>query len=206
MGFIKGEIHFINFIDKIIKTSGINKEEFYSTQYYVENIFKKYNNVNHCTWDLKNNPSLLTKVKVQDFINEYFGKAHFLNSHEMMFSIDFLNKVYEYDFPGVYMFSTDEEILYIGSSKKLRNRIPSSLKQNTNARSNFNKKIYLSIIKTNSEIDARLLELYWIAMLKPTNNIYGITLDNLTLEVLNPPKFNDNPSILVESIPFGSGC
>ena len=41
MGFIQGEIHFVNYLNKIIKNSDLPPDDFYEIKYYVHHIFKK---------------------------------------------------------------------------------------------------------------------------------------------------------------------
>ena len=75
--------------------------------------------------------------------------------------------------PGIYKFFNDEEILYIGKAKNLKNRINSyfSGQQTYKTQRLISLANRLEYVTTNNEVDALLLEQNLIKSEKPRFNI-----------------------------------
>lgn len=77
---------------------------------------------------------------------------------------------------GLYfLYSENKELIYIGKSKNLSERIPTSVKER--------KAHYLKYKLTNTMADANILELYYISKLKPILNKDSKENDDTSIEI-----------------------
>lgn len=87
---------------------------------------------------------------------------------------------------GVYFFyDSHSELIYIGKSYRLNERLKTSCKER--------KAIYVNVMVTDSECDANILEPYYIGLLNPQANSDFTTLDNPTFEI----KHNYNKTEII---------
>lgn len=117
-----------------------------------------------------------------DFISDYFAKE--LKPTETWgkeYSDDFLAdfkkhaRVY-----GVYfIYGEQKELLYVGKSRNLFERLSNSLREKKGA--------YYSFAVTSTNSDAHLYEIYYISKLKPVMNKDSMEKDNLTVTL---PELN----------------
>jgi len=91
------------------------------------------------------------------------------------------------NFPGVYLFSDSEKIIYVGKSRRLRSRIVSSAMRSVH---HINDNIYVSYYKCNSGIDAAILELYMINKHNPFLNLKDFHSGDVTLNIKYIPKIS----------------
>lgn len=75
--------------------------------------------------------------------------------------------------PGVYIFLDNSEVLYIGKAISIKDRVASYLLKSISGKTKemIQKADYFSIIKTNSELEALLLEAHLVNKLQPKYNV-----------------------------------
>lgn len=84
---------------------------------------------------------------------------------------------------GVYkLYDIDKNLLYIGKSYTLSNRLTASIKEQ--------RAYYCRAMVTNTQSDANLLEVFYISEEKPPNNDAGFTFDKLTIDIKHKYKFS----------------
>src|SRR5699024_6655512 len=77
---------------------------------------------------------------------------------------------------GVYFsYDEDKELIYVGKSINLGERIPSSINERS--------AIYYEYAETKSESDTSIYEAYYISLLKPELNVEGKHEDELTVRL-----------------------
>ncbi len=98
------------------------------------------------------------------------------------FSNDSIKELYDLDKThGVYLLYKDEEIVYVGVSKNLKNRIPTSISSRVSING-------FSYICTDSLSDAYILEVTLINIIKPYWNSATFGGDKVSFEI--PSKYN----------------
>jgi hypothetical protein len=206
MSYYKSKIHFKNCINKIIES---NKDFFEEKNIKLEDINEQLDLIyrmgyaSKYSWELKNNLILASKSNILYFIKNIRSKnSKYKNNTDILIEklIDFENnKEYnnfckDLDCPGVYLFFTDnDKYLYIGKSKCLRNRIPSSYNLNIK---NYNGNVYLKVIKTINDNDAGILEQYLICKLYPLFNKADKFKEETTLIISNIPEFSKSIKLI----------
>lgn len=104
-------------------------------------------------------------------INAIFKEEKYSVSQEFIEEMDALFQVY-----GLYfLYDENKNLIYIGKSKNLNERIPTSVKERGAH--------YLKYKVTNTLTDAHILELYYIAKLKPILNKDSKENDDTTLHI-----------------------
>lgn len=73
-------------------------------------------------------------------------------------------------------YDEDKELIYIGKSKSLGDRMQSSAIERMDA-------MYVTLMKTKTYADTGIYEMYYIAKLKPKLNVDGNTIDEPSVEL-----------------------
>jgi len=191
MGYIQGEKHFFNYLNKVIRESpSIDTDALLSGQFYKKEIFNA-GLADDYTYALRTRGGQLLEEKHvlkwlatqrTKYIEE-FKFAHTLTPGFIELLED-LGGVC-----GVYCFvDVDGDPLYVGRSIRLGQRMLSSFGRF----SNYNRPISVKYVQTNSMPDAILLEAYFIAMLNPPfNHKDNYSADGLTLTLGPIPEWSE---------------
>ncbi len=194
MPYIKNEDHFVNFLNIMIRENldVIDVDDLLDKEFYVKKIYNT-GMADDYTAALKfdRNFNALTFEGVREFLEQKNLRKTFVaeNFEYIPRSTDEWKEIIPtlHDQPGVYCFLTSKgKFLYVGSSKNLSNRIPSSANEKI---SRYRHSIKLRVYKTTAS-DAIILESYFIATKKPLMNTVGKYGDNATLELKNMPKYD----------------
>jgi hypothetical protein len=202
MGYIKDQYHFENFIKKSIEInlSKIDESDILPIAEYSKLLYGK-KCMNDYTFRIYNNPKLLEKYNLFNYLKENEVKPHNMfeahtqdrmykiKSQEAVELLQSLNNV-----PGVYIFENHKQkTLYVGVSINLQERIISSYQE----RKVFFKgsQVYFKVCVTNNNADAHILEMYFINTLNPLLNGTGNYKETPTIKVTNIPKFSKTVKI-----------
>lgn len=187
MSYIKNERHFKNFISKVARESGIDKDQLCPLDFYVQNVYHG-GYADEYTWRIHESEEWLLRDKVLEFLSGQ-RSPDLVWPHKwdrLSLSDDFgqfLEDIYGQS--GVYVFERESgSALYVGrSTTNLQSRVTTSF---TGRFDSFNEQIYLKVAFC-SQSDAAIFEVYLIAKLKPPLN--------------RDCKFEDQPSIIIQNIP-----
>lgn len=188
MAYIKNQRHFFNYLSNLLADASISPEKCAPKEFYLEHIYNA-GLADSFTWDVRNDPSTATKDGVLKWLKD---NSNFYFTHQSQFDHNFTTEFVELiedlaGLPGVYSFWRKQEVLYVGMSINLGQRIPTSFKRFDS----LDTKISLKYIRTKTVSDAALLEIYYISTLQPPLNSEVHTKDELTLEIKNIPTFSN---------------
>jgi hypothetical protein len=206
MTYFKSDAHFRNYINKIVRD---NKEIFDKNCILIENIDEYldfiYSNgyISQYCCEFKKDVLMASKQNVLVFLeNINSSKGNYTSSVEFYNNIfsnieqneEYLNFTENLKCPGLYFFFTnDEEYLYIGKSKCLKDRIPNSYKERF---LDYNNDVFLKVMLTKNNNDAGILEQYFICKFSPLFNKADKFGEKTTLEIFNIPEFSKSIKII----------
>ena len=192
MGYIKDSGHLINYLNKLLreKDYDIDFSKLPSASEIISKIWDS-GQADKFTWEFKNSPKIIQRDNIDKWLverrlsdRESFDLLRGPSNRNYYFSDIFKEKCESlYKIAGVYSFWNNSEILYVGVSVNLCDRIPSSF----SGRFHHNEveDISLRYIKANKS-DAQILETYLICLLKPPFNKSGIYKDEPTIAIELP--------------------
>ncbi len=192
MSSIKSREHFVNYIKVCISNNKtVKKENLLKPDEYASIIYE-----NHLTrdfiWQLHNDNSILEESNLTQWLKdrELYIKLKLREDYQHIHTEEFIELSENLErISGVYLFSTEEHPnAYIGMSINLQARMFGSFKERF---SRWDKPVYFKYIKTITQSDAALLEVYLIGLLKPTLNGSAKYNDDLTLKIIDIPEFSE---------------
>jgi len=138
------------------------------------------------SWVARSNRSVLKDIPGWIKKNTTLGRANEANKkvgyiYDSTRRFDSLTLALE-KVPGVYVFSTDDDTLYVGMSSNLGERARRSFIDRV-IKTKISKKIHFSYYLTDSLSDAKVLEIIIIAELKPILNKITKYNDDLTAKI-----------------------
>jgi len=184
--------HFINYINKVHSIKFAlpkNKHTFEDKlkMVWARNLHNKF------TWEAKKDITILkdidkwlNKRTMVRTMNES-KVSYFSNDSTREFDslADHLKKV-----PGVYLFSSNDKIIYIGRSSDLGNRMLRSFVERV-LKTKLNSTVYFQYVQTSTFSDAAVLELILIAEHKPVLNKATKYMDKTTSNISHKYKLSD---------------
>lgn len=191
MGYIKDLVHFRNYLAKVAKDNDIEPDEMFPFEFYSQQIYE-VGYTDAYTWKLRDEPEYLRRDKVTEFIrdaqSELFCWPEAWTGNASQDFLSFAETLHRKS--GVYLFeSYSGEPLYIGRSiGDLGNRVIGSFKERFNA---YNEQVFLRVALCENRSDAAILEVYYIAKIKPLYNSQCKYEDNPTLEIIGIPIFSE---------------
>jgi len=171
MGYIDDKEHFKNYIQRVIRETDyeLNEDQLLPMQFYITHVYDK-GLADAFTWDLKEGDAYLLEEKhLFDWLSEnrgnqltYCNFSHKLTDEFKSLSEDLTVAT------GCYTFKNHQgQVLYVGRSvQSLGSRIISSFDRF----SSYDNSVYIQYVKTDSPIDACILEIYFISELSPSLN------------------------------------
>lgn len=211
MSYFKSNAHFKNYINKIVRD---NKNLFDEKNVLIENIDEHldfiYDNgfISQYCCEFKKDVLNASKKNVLAFIeNINYNKSNYRSSADFYndkFSNIELNEEYlkfseNLNCPGLYFFFTNnDEYLYIGKSKCLKDRIPSSYKERFY---DYNDDVFLKVMPTKNNNDAGILEQFFICKFEPLFNKADKFGEKTTLIISNIPKFSKKIKLIKRYVP-----
>lgn len=185
-GYFNNESHFINFIGKIARDNAtlINEDNILPADFYVKYLWGS-ELIESFRKEVSKNPQLLEEDQIVEWLQTGRVQGYVPERIRHVFTEEFnecLNDLR--GMPGVYTFWTkSKKPLYVGTSKSLSERIVTSFSERFTT---FDKPVFARYAITKTASDATVVEMYYIAKLKPALNGTAKYQDELTL-TLNAP-------------------
>jgi len=169
--------HFVNFMKKVY-SKDIDSDEL--------KMVWRVDLQDRLSWDARSDKSVLNDIPGWIKKHTSLGRANEANKkvgyiYDSTRKFDKLTMDLEKD-PGVYVFSTDDDTLYVGMSSNLGERARRSFIDRV-IKTKITKEVYFSYYKTDSLSDAKVLEIIIIAELKPILNKITKYNDALTAKI-----------------------
>lgn len=191
MGYLKGDLHFLNYIKKCFKTE---QKEFIAElarpllKFFAWSLSDNNGDaVNRMTWEIKERG---VDCLTEDFVNGY--KITYVRNMPISaileidaLSEDFIQIVVSLGVKcGCYLlYDTSGQLAYVGKSIDVSSRVMSSIKD----RVKFSDIFWCEIVLCNSVADISVVEAYLIAAHKPYLNRDQYTNEPITVGVTNIP-------------------
>jgi len=172
MSYIRSKEHLVNYVNKILHVNDFspNDRQIITREELFEHVYDK-GFADRFSWDFKANQDLayvdefytwvdaesksMTPSQVQCLTNIYTNYTNEFS--DLCYRL--INK------SGVYCFCDNDEIVYVGVSKNLGQRLPSSFKRYLK----IHKQVYVRYFEANV-VDAHIYEAYIIGRIKPKDN------------------------------------
>jgi len=191
MGFIKNKTHFINYINKVIKSAPegeCDPEDLLPEAFYVHHIYDK-GFADAFTWLIRTEGiCVLEEDHVLKFLRDQDSQLR-RDVSTYKFTEEFLNVCMDLQgVPGVYAFQREDgTILYVGRSVDVGRRMTSSF----NRFVSYDRPVYSKYIVTQTASDAVLLEAFFISTLLPPMNRSDKYIGGLTLTLQPIPDWSE---------------